>query len=65
MYENAANCNTDSGDLYDVRITIIPPKNNELGIHYDWNEKYGVLLERQTFIYKNLSFEEIANKTRR
>ena len=52
-------------DLYDLKITIIPPKNNELGIHYDWNEKYGVLLEKQTFIYKDLSFEEIANTTRR
>ena len=43
-------------DLYDLKITIIPPKNNELGIHYDWNEKYGVLLEKQTFIYNDNIF---------
>ena len=52
-------------DFYDVTFIIKPPDSKSFGIHYDWNEKYGVLLEKQTFIYKDLSFEEIANTTRR
>jgi len=52
-------------DLYDVMIEIVPPKNGQLGIHYDWNQKYGFLVEKQKFIYNNLSFEDIAKQLRR
>ena len=52
-------------DLYDVMIEIIPPKNGQLGIHYDWNQKYGFLVEKQKFVYNDLSFEDIAKQLRR
>ena len=52
-------------DLYEVTIEIIPPKNRQLGIHYDWNQKYGFMVERQKFIFTNLSFEKIAKQSRR
>jgi len=52
-------------DLYEVVIEIIPPKNEELGIHFDWNQNYGILLEKQKFIYTNLSFQDIAKQSRR
>ena len=52
-------------DLYDVTIYINPPKEGELGIHYDWKEKYGFLLKQNKFEYKNLSFNDIALKSRR
>ena len=52
-------------DLYDVTIYINPPKEGELGIHYDWKEKYGFLLKQNKFEYKSLSFKEIALKSRR
>ena len=52
-------------DLYDVVIEVAPPENEQLGIHYDWNEKYKYLIEKQKFTYKNLSFKDIAEKSRR
>ena len=52
-------------DIYDVTIYISPPKDEELGIHYDWKEKYEFLLKQTKFEYKNLSFKEIALQSRR
>ena len=52
-------------DLYDVTIYINPPKEGELGIHYDWKEKYGFFLKQNKFEYKGLSFKEVALKSRR
>ena len=52
-------------DLYEVTIEIIPPKNGQLGIHFDWNQNYGFLVEKQKFIYTDLSFEDIAKQSRR
>jgi uncharacterized protein involved in high-affinity Fe2+ transport len=52
-------------DIYDVTIYISPPKDEELGIHYDWKEKYEFLLKQTKFEYKNLSFREIALQSRR
>ena len=52
-------------DIYDVTIQINPPKDDDLGIHYDWKEKYGFLLKQSKFEYKNLSFREIALQSRR
>jgi len=52
-------------DIYDVNIYISPPKDEELGIHYDWKEKYEFLLKQTKFEYRDLSFKEIALKSRR
>ena len=52
-------------DNYDVTIYISPPKEEELGIHYDWKEKYEFLLKQTKFEYRDLSFKEIALKSRR
>tara|TARA_B100000214_G_scaffold110560_1_gene78071 strand:- start:4136 stop:4678 length:543 start_codon:yes stop_codon:yes gene_type:complete len=52
-------------EFYKVTIIIKPPLESELGIHYDWKEKYGYLLNEQVFTYTNLSFKEIALKSRR
>ena len=52
-------------DNYDVTIYISPPKDEELGIHYDWKEKYEFLLKQTKFEYRDLSFKEIALKSRR
>ena len=55
----------DISDLYTVTIKIDPPKGNELGIHYDWNQNYQFLVKEQSFTYEDLSFEKIAKKSRR
>jgi len=52
-------------ELYKVTFTIYPPKNNELGIHYDWKEGIGPLISKTTFDYYNLDFEDIALSSRR
>ena len=52
-------------DLYDVTFIIEPPDRESFGIHYDWYEKFGGLIQESTFIYKNLNFEQIALKQRR
>ena len=52
-------------ELYDVIIKISPPEKEELGIHYDWKDKYGILLKQQKFQYKKLSFKSIAEKSRK
>lgn len=52
-------------ELYDVTFTISPPIKDELGIHYDWNELFGPLMEKSVFTYKNLNFEQIALSSRR
>ena len=55
----------DISELYTVTIKIDPPKGNELGIHYDWNQNYQFLIKEQSFTYEDLSFEKIAKKSRR
>jgi len=52
-------------ELYDVVIEVSPPEKEQLGIHYDWNEKYKYLIEKQKFAYKNLSFKDVAEQSRR
>ncbi len=52
-------------DLYDITFTISPPKKEILGIHYDWNSKFGGLMKKISFTFKNLDFEKIALKSRR
>ena len=52
-------------DFYDVTFIIEPPESEFFGIHYDWHEKFGGLIEESSFTYKNLNFEQIALKQRR
>ena len=52
-------------DLYDVTFIIEPPVSESFGIHYDWHEKFGSLIQKSSFKYKNLNFEQIALKQRR
>ena len=52
-------------DLYDITFIISPPKKEVLGIHYDWNSKFGGLMKKSSFTFKNLDFKEIALKSRR
>ena len=52
-------------DFYDVTFIIKPPDSTSFGIHYDWNEKFGGLIQESSFTYKNLNFEQIALKQRR
>ena len=52
-------------DLYDITFTISPPKKEDLGIHYDWNSKFGGLIKKTSFTFRNLDFEKIALKSRR
>ena len=52
-------------DSYDVTFKISPPRKEVLGIHFDWNEKFGELIKETSFTFKNLNFKKIAIKTRR
>ena len=52
-------------DLYDVTFIIEPPDSKSFGIHYDWHEKFGGLIQESSFTYKSLNFEQIAIKQRR
>ena len=52
-------------DLYDITFTISPPKKEDLGIHFDWNSKFGGLMKKTSFTFKDLDFEKIALKSRR
>ncbi len=52
-------------DSYDVTFKILPPREEVLGIHFDWNEKFGELIKETSFTFKNLNFKKIALKTRR
>ena len=53
-------------DLYTVEFNVIPPTNIELSLHKDWLDKYGnQLMTNQYFLYENVSFEEIANASRK
>ena len=51
--------------IYNLTFEINPPDKNELGIHYDWNEEVGPILEQTVFNYKNLNFKKIALSYRR
>ena len=53
-------------ELYTVIFEIRPPKNDELGMHYDW--RYTVdkeLIVAERFEFNNLDFKEIAISKRR
>ncbi len=53
-------------ELYTVIFEIRPPKNDELGMHYDW--RYAVdneLIVAERFEFNNLDFKEIALSKRR
>ena len=52
-------------DFYDVTFIIEPPDSESFGIHYDWHQKFGGLIQESSFTYKNLNFEQIALKQRR
>ena len=53
-------------DRYDIQFNISPPSNIELALHNDWIEKYGKnLLNKYTFSYKGVNFEQIAESTRK
>lgn len=52
-------------DTYDVTFKILPPRKEVLGIHFDWNEKFGDLIKETSFTFLNLNFKKIALKTRR
>tara|TARA_Y100000591_G_scaffold333220_1_gene374756 strand:- start:5099 stop:5632 length:534 start_codon:yes stop_codon:yes gene_type:complete len=52
-------------DLYDITFTISPPEKEVLGIHYDWNSKFGGLMKKTSFTFKDLDFKKIALKSRR
>ena len=52
-------------DFYDLTFIIEPPDSKSFGIHYDWHEKFGGLIQESSFTYKNLNFKQIALKQRR
>ena len=53
-------------DIYSVTFTIKPPKQGEIGMHFDWREEVSdALLREHSFSYKNLDFSEIAKASRR
>ncbi len=52
-------------DLYTVEFKINPPHKFDLAFHKDWIDKYGKdLFKLNSFIYKNVDFEEIAKANR-
>lgn len=51
---------------YTVIFEIFPPKNDQLGMHYDWrHEVDSQLVDATKFEFQNLDFEEIARSRRR
>ncbi len=51
---------------YTVIFEIFPPKNNELGMHFDWRKTVDEeLINANTFEFNNLDFEKIARSKRR
>ena len=53
-------------DRYDIEFKILPPSNIELALHNDWYEEYGKnLLNKYTFNYKRVNFEQIAKTSRK
>ena len=53
-------------DLYTVEFLVSSPGRFDLSYHKDWKDNYNnKLIDDLKFIYKNISFEEIANSSRR
>ena len=53
-------------ESYTVIFEIRPPKNDELGMHYDWRYTVDkVLIVAERFEFNNLDFKEIAISKRR
>ena len=51
-------------DAYEIIFKISQPENN-LGIHFDWNEAIGSYTNTSKFTYKDLNFKNISLATRR
>ena len=52
-------------DSYDLTFTVLPPDRNAFGVHYDWFNQFGDLIEAYSFSYEDLNFKKIALKQRR
>ena len=53
-------------DLYTVEFSVSSPGRFELSYHKDWKDNYSdKLIDDIKFEYENISFEEIANSSRR
>jgi len=53
-------------DNYKIRFYILPPKEGELGYHYDWvNEVNYPIIQPFSYQYSNLNFQKIINLKRR
>lgn len=53
-------------DSYDIQFNILPPPNTKLALHNDWLEEFGKnLLNKYTFNYKRVDFEQIAKASRK
>ena len=53
-------------DSYDIQFNILPPPNIKLALHNDWLEEFGKnLLNKYTFNYKRVDFEQIAKASRK
>ncbi|MBI44664.1 MAG: hypothetical protein CMG66_00685 [Candidatus Marinimicrobia bacterium] len=52
-------------DFYTVEFFVIPPTHIDLALHRDWLDFYGnQLMEENTFLYKDVYFEEICGASR-
>jgi len=53
-------------DNYKIKFYIFPPKEGELGYHYDWvNEVNYPIIQPFSYQYNNLNFQKIINLKRR
>ena len=48
-----------------MTFIIKPPDKKIFGVHYDWFNEYGDLIELKRFEYKDLNFKKIALIERR
>ena len=52
-------------DFYTVDFFVIPPTHIDLALHRDWLNLYGKqLMDKNSFSYKNVYFEEICGASR-
>ena len=53
-------------DFYTVEFHVIPPTSVDLALHRDWMDGYGnILMNKVSFLYENVYFEEICGATRK
>ena len=50
---------------YKIIFEILPPKEGQIGIHYDWNKSIGKYATQTKFVYENLNLERIVSLKRR